>query len=355
MKEEEDVKKKKEVEDLKKKKEIEELKKKKEEVGKNEMKKNGNDYFFRWESERVCQTMKSAELKKFRIQDRIVLDSGRLSPELQSRTQDLEKLGVNTTVPITCMQCDTMFSRFLMTTDLDILCDFSVSAGLTIRRDVWGVEDFYSLVSGWEVRTKQAGGDLSGPASSQPALGLPGVGSGFGVEDDGQHQQHQQLWEEVVILNKDDCSMEVDEGGKDVAQGPVKAVTGKKSGKRMSAASRMSRSDRHSLRTYDELIEGRDEAAVAFPDDLDFQFLLRLRTSSCDESTPEVSGQVAGCRTVIQNFLLSFLAGGMLRNHIALIQVIVTPLYISTDNSDLPLDSGLWSMLWNFSSNQSYI
>ena len=151
---------------------------------------------------------------------------------------------MNTTVPITCMQCDTMFSRFLMTTDLDILCDFSVSAGLTIRRDVWGVEDFYSLVSGWEVRTKQAGGDLSGPASSQPALGLPGVGSGFGVEDDGQHQQHQQLWEEVVILNKDDCSMEVDEGGKDVAQGPVKAVTGKKSGKRMSAASRMSRSDR---------------------------------------------------------------------------------------------------------------
>ena len=100
--------------------------------------------------------------------------------------------------------------------------------------------------------------------------------------------------------------MEVDEGGKDIAQGPVKAVTGKKSGKRMSAASRMSRSDRHSLRTYDELIEGRDEAAVAFPDDLDFQFLV-------------------------------------------LIQVIITPLYISTDKSDLPLvlDCGVCSGIFH--------
>ena len=52
---------------MKQRKEEEEFEIKKEEVGKNEMKKNGNDYFFRRESERVCQTMKSAELKKFRI------------------------------------------------------------------------------------------------------------------------------------------------------------------------------------------------------------------------------------------------------------------------------------------------
>ena len=133
---------------MKQRKEEEEFEIKKEEVGKNEMKKNGNDYFFRRESERVCQTMKSAELKKFRIQDGIVLDSGRLSPEFQSRTQDLKELGVNTTVPITCMQCGTMFSSFFMTTDLDILRDPFVSAGLIIRRDAWGVEEFLCHILG---------------------------------------------------------------------------------------------------------------------------------------------------------------------------------------------------------------
>ena len=58
----------------------------------NETKK-AEDYFFRWESKRVCQTMKPAELKKFRVQDEIVLDSGRLSSEFQFRTQDLDNVG----------------------------------------------------------------------------------------------------------------------------------------------------------------------------------------------------------------------------------------------------------------------
>ena len=37
--------------------------------------------------------MKPAELKKFRVQDEIVLDSGRLSSEFQFRTQDLDNVG----------------------------------------------------------------------------------------------------------------------------------------------------------------------------------------------------------------------------------------------------------------------
>ena len=68
--------------------------------------------------------------------------------------------------------------------------------------------------------------------------------------------------------NGNDCSMEIDKGQKDAAQGPAKAV--KQLRKRMSAPSRMSRSDGRRVRTHDELIEGGDEAAVAFPDDLDF-------------------------------------------------------------------------------------
>ena len=35
---------------------------------------------------------------------------------------------------------------------LDLLRDLPVSAGLAIRRDVGGVEEFYSLISGTEVR-----------------------------------------------------------------------------------------------------------------------------------------------------------------------------------------------------------
>ena len=98
--------------------------------------------------------------------------------------------------------------------------------------------------------------DLAGPALSQPALSLLGVGSELGAEDAGQQ-------EEVVLLDENDCPMEVDK-----APGPAEA--GMKSRKRLSAASRMSRSER--LSTYDELIEVSDEAVVAFPDDLDFQF-----------------------------------------------------------------------------------
>ena len=35
---------------------------------------------------------------------------------------------------------------------LDLLRDLPVSAGLSIRRDVGGVEEFYSLISGTEMR-----------------------------------------------------------------------------------------------------------------------------------------------------------------------------------------------------------
>ena len=41
------------------------------------------------------------------------------------------------------------------------------------------------------------GDDLSGPAPSQPALGLPGIESELGAVDDGQ-------WEDVVLLEGND-------------------------------------------------------------------------------------------------------------------------------------------------------
>ena len=43
----------------------------------------------------------------------------------------------------------------------------------------------------------KSGDDLSGPAPSQPALGLPGVGSELGAVDDGQR-------EDVVLLDRND-------------------------------------------------------------------------------------------------------------------------------------------------------
>ena len=105
------------------------------------------------------------------------------------------------------------------------------------------------------------GSDLASLALSQPSLGLSGVGSELGAEDADQR-------EDVVILDENDSPMEIDDGEKCAALTPAK--TGVKSKKRLSAASRLSRSD--GLRTYDELIEGSAEAVVVFPDDLDFQF-----------------------------------------------------------------------------------
>jgi len=55
--------------------------------------KKAEDYFFRWESERVRRTLKPSELKKFVHQDKIIYDEGRLSPEFQFKTQDLDKVG----------------------------------------------------------------------------------------------------------------------------------------------------------------------------------------------------------------------------------------------------------------------
>ena len=51
------------------------------------------DGIFKWESERVKKTMKPAEMKKFVVQDGIVYDEGRLSPEFQFKTKDLDQIG----------------------------------------------------------------------------------------------------------------------------------------------------------------------------------------------------------------------------------------------------------------------
>ena len=77
-----------------------------------------------------------------------------------------------------------------------------------------------------------ASNNLSGPAPSQPGLGLPGTGSGLGAMDDGR--------EDVVILGGADSSAESDA---EDASRPVSVSEKKESVKRMSAASRRSRRD----------------------------------------------------------------------------------------------------------------
>ena len=59
----------------------------------------------------------------------------------------------------------------------------------------------------------------------------------------------------------------------------------------------------------------------------------------------QIASGVCNCTQHVKSILI------LLRDHI---QVITTPLYISTDKSDLPLDSGLWRMLWNFQTSFMY-
>ena len=75
--------------------------------------------------------------------------------------------------------------------------------------------------------------------------------------------------EDVVILGRADSSADSDI---EVAADSVKVSETKKPVKRMSAATRRSRKDGARALTYDELIEGREKAEIAFPDGLDFQF-----------------------------------------------------------------------------------
>jgi len=54
--------------------------------------KKAEDYFFRWESERVRKTLRTSELKRFVERDGIIYDEGRLTPEFQFKTQDLDQV-----------------------------------------------------------------------------------------------------------------------------------------------------------------------------------------------------------------------------------------------------------------------
>ena len=55
--------------------------------------KKAEDYFFRWESKRIRNLLKPSELRKFTVQNDIIYDVGRLSPEFQFKTQDLDQVG----------------------------------------------------------------------------------------------------------------------------------------------------------------------------------------------------------------------------------------------------------------------
>ena len=128
-------------------------------------------------------------------------------------------------------------------------------------------------MQGDDPSSMKAGVGSSCSVPSQLAPGLPGVWNGFGDMDDNFHQQ--EGLEDVVILDKKDCPVEVKGAEVVLALGPSRAGFGHPGGKpnkRMSAASRMSRSDEPRFCTYDELIEGDSGGAeVAFHDDLDFQ------------------------------------------------------------------------------------
>ena len=54
--------------------------------------KEAQDYYFRWESERIWIGMKPAVLTRFTEWNGILYDS-RLSPEFQFKTQNLDKVG----------------------------------------------------------------------------------------------------------------------------------------------------------------------------------------------------------------------------------------------------------------------
>jgi len=55
--------------------------------------KKAEDYLFRWESERVRRTLRPLELRRFVERDGIIYDQGRLTPEFQFKTQDLDQVG----------------------------------------------------------------------------------------------------------------------------------------------------------------------------------------------------------------------------------------------------------------------
>jgi hypothetical protein len=58
----------------------------------NEIEK-AEQYFFSWESERVKRTLKPKEMQRFIVDEGRVYDEGRLSPEYQIRSQDLDQVG----------------------------------------------------------------------------------------------------------------------------------------------------------------------------------------------------------------------------------------------------------------------
>ena len=131
--------------------------------------------FFQGESERVIRALKPAEMKRFVVQNGVVYDEGRLSPEFQFKTKDLDqvryldKQQIVGRIPVVLpyspvLYAYPMYVHTKMTIQpeiLELLLHLPVSACLTIRRDIRGVEEFYSLVSGEEVRVKRGFIDLT--------------------------------------------------------------------------------------------------------------------------------------------------------------------------------------------------
>ena len=102
-------------------------------------------------------------------------DEGRLSQEFQFKTKDLDWVGyldkqqILGRIPVVLpdspvLYAYPMYVHTKMTIQpgiLESLHDLPVSASLTIQRDIWGVKEFYSLVSGEEVRVVRGFIDLT--------------------------------------------------------------------------------------------------------------------------------------------------------------------------------------------------
>jgi len=157
-------------------------------------------YLFRWESKKVKKNLKPAVVKGIVIQDGVVYNEGRLSPEFQFKTKDLDQVGyldkhehrynsdlsschskdIWKQVPEKIISWNGVYWMCLISLGLkmdrkkdcimekmsvqpeimELLCELPVSAESAIRGDIRGVEEFYSLISREEVRLERGVRDL---------------------------------------------------------------------------------------------------------------------------------------------------------------------------------------------------
>ena len=132
--------------------------------------------FFQWESERVKRALKSGEMKRFVVQNGVVYDEGRLSPEFHFKTNDLDWVGyldkhqivgrILVVLPDSpVLYAYPMYVHTKMLIQPGILESLHPQSPCICQSHnlerYSGVEEFYSLVSGEEVRVVRGFIDLT--------------------------------------------------------------------------------------------------------------------------------------------------------------------------------------------------